>query len=966
MALRRRKLPDIPDLSLGPHLTSEYAPNLRKQLRSRRMIVRSARDSWAWLQGRHRERDALDRLVSGARAGTSGALVLRGEAGLGKSVLLDYLLVHASGCRIVRASGIESEMELAYAGLHQVCAPFIDQLERLPAPQREALGTAFGLRIGGSPDRFLVGLAVLTLLSEVAEEQPLICLLDDAQWLDHASTQVLGFVGRRLGAEGVVLLFAMRDSPESQDLVGLPELSLGPLAEADARALLATAMPGRLDESVRDRIVAEARGNPLAILELPLAWTAAAFAGGFGLPDGVSVSGRIEESFRRRLTPLGPHSRRLLLVAAADPTGDPVLVHAAAEQLGIPDDAAEPARAAGLLDAATQIRFRHPLVRTVVYRDSPIAERQLVHRALANATDPELDPDRRAWHRATAAAGPDEEVALDLVRSAGRAQARGGFAAAAALLQRAVALTRDQGRRAERALGAAQASIQAGAFDAALGLLETVGTDSLDDPLRAQVELLRSHIAFASGLGREAPPLLLSAARGIEPFNLDLARETYLTAWGASVFAGRGDVIVEICQAVQALPPPPGKARPIDLLLDGFALLTTDGRAAAAPVLREAAKGLVGLPVEDVLKWGWVATGASAALWDDEGMRVIYSRQVQVIRDAGALAALPIHLSVLGMTTTWTGDLEESAAIIAEGDSAARATGVPIAPYPELRLMALRGREAEAAALIAGTIQMAAASGQEMGVISAHWAAAVLYNGLGRYEEAMSAAQATANSFEPWVSMWALPELVEAAARSGASQIARAAFEQLAKTTRSCDTDWALGVEARAHALVAGDGTAEDLYREAIARLGRTALRPELARAHLLYGEWLRRIGRRVDAREQLRAGHELFLEIGMGAFAERARRELLATGEKVRKRSVETIDELTPQELQIAKLARDGLSNPEISARLFLSPRTIEWHLRKVFSKLGIVSRKELRSTLPGARRTAVGVSSASDPRGP
>ena len=921
--------------------------------------MRSSRDSWAWLQGRLREREALERLVSDARAGTSGALVLRGEAGVGKSVLLDYLLVHAPGCRIVRASGTESEMELAFAGLHQVCASFIDRLDRLPAPQLEALGTAFGLRSGGAPDRFLVGLAVLNLLSDVAEEQPLICLLDDAQWLDRASMQVLGFVGRRLGAEGVVLLFAMREPADSQDLTGLPELRLGPLGEADAQALLATAMPGRLDESVRDRIVAEAQGNPLALLELPRAWTVAAFAGGFGLPDGVSVSGRIEESFRRRVTPLGPDSRRLLLVAAADPTGDPVLVHAAAEGLGIPDDAAEPVRAAGLLDTDAQVRFRHPLVRTVVYRDSPISERRLVHRALANATDPELDPDRRAWHRAMAAAEPDEEVALDLARSAGRAQARGGFAAAAALLQRAVALTQDPGRRAERALGAAQVSMQAGAFDAALGLLATLGADRLDDPMRAQVEVLRSYIAFASGLGREAPPLLLSAARGIEPFNLDLARETYLTAWGASVFAGREDVIVEICQAVRALPPPPGRPRPIDLLLDGFALLTTGGRAAAAPVLRKAMKGLVVLPVEDVIKWGWVATGASAALWDDEGMRAIYGRQVQLIRDAGALAALPIHLSVLGMTTTWTGDLEESAAIIAEGDSAARATAVPIAPYPQLRLVALQGREAEAAALIAGTIAMAAASGQEMGVISAHWAAAVLYNGLGRYEEAMEAAQATSNRFEPWISTWALPELVEAAVRSGATAVARAAVEELMQTTQSCDTDFAAGVEARARALVADDATAEDEYREAITRLGRTALRPELARAHLLYGEWLRRLGRRVAAREQLRAAHELFVTIGMEAFADRARRELLATGEKVRKRSIETIDELTPQELQIAKLARDGLSNPEISARLFLSPRTIEWHLRKVFSKLGIASRKELRSALPGGSRSAVGASS-------
>jgi len=850
-------------------------------------------------------------------------------------------------------------MELAYAGLHQVCAPFVDRIERLPAPQRDALRSAFGLRSGGAPDRFLVGLAVLTLLSEVAEEQPLICLLDDTQWLDHASTQVLGFVGRRLGAEGVVLLFAMRDSAESQDLTALPELSLGPLAAEDARALFATAMPGRLDESVRDRIVAEARGNPLALLELPRAWTAAAFAGGFGLPDGVSVSGRIEESFRRRLTPLGPDSRRLLLVAAADPTGDPVLVHSAAEELGIPDDAAEPARAAGLLDTGMEIRFRHPLVRTVVYRDSPMAERRLVHRALANATDLELDPDRRAWHRATAAAEPDEEVAVDLVGSAGRAQARGGFAAAAALLQRAVALTPDDGRRAERALGAAQASIQAGAFDAALGLLATVGTDAVDGSLRAQVELLRGHIAFASGLGREAPPMLLSAAKGIEPFDLDLARETYLTAWGASLFAGRGDVIVEICQAVRALPPPPGKPRPIDLLLDGFALLTTDGRAAAAPVLREAAKGLLGLPAEDVLKWGWIAAGASATLWDDEGMRAIYARQVHVVRDAGALASLAIHLSTLALTTTWTGDLEESAAIIAEGDSAARATGVPLAPYPQLRLVALQGREAEAAALIAATVAMAAASGQEMGALNAHWAAAVLYNGLGRYEEAMAAAQATSNSYEPWISMWALPELVEAASRSGAAPVARAALEQLLATTQSCETDFARGVEARSRALVSDDPAAEAFYQEAIARLGRTALRPELARAHLLYGEWLRRLGRRVDARAQLHAAHELFVEIGMEAFGDRARHELLATGEKVRKRSVETIDELTPQELQIAKLARDGLSNPEISARLFLSPRTIEWHLRKVFSKLDIASRKELRSALPRTIRSALAVSS-------
>jgi DNA-binding CsgD family transcriptional regulator len=889
--------------------------------------------------------------MDAVRGGTGRALVVRAEPGVGKTALLDYLAEQATGCRVAHASGVESEMELAYAGVHQLLTPMLDHLQRLPGPQRTALQTAFGIAPGPAPDRFLVGLAVLGLLADAAEEHPLVCLVDDAQWLDRASAQVLGFVARRLVAESVGLVFAAR--VPSGELAGLPELVVEGLGEADARALLEAALTGPLDARVRDRIVAEASGNPLALVELPRGLTPAELAGGFALPDAMPLSGRIEESFRRRLEALPEETRSLLLVAAAEPVGDPVLVWRAAERLGIGTKAATPAAEAALLEVGARVRFRHPLVRSAAYRSASVQERQDVHRALAEATDPALDPDRRAWHRAQAAPGPDEDAAAELERSAGRAQARGGLAAAAAFLQRAVALTRDPARRADRALAAAQASLQTGAFDAALGLAATAEAGALDEFQRARVDLVRGHVAFASGLSSEAPPLLLKAARRLEPFDLELARETYLIAWRAAALAGHlagGDVLLEICRAVRALPPPPGAPRPLDLLLDGLALLTTDGRAAATPTLQQAAKALADMPMEDALRWGLVSTSASAAVWDYEGMGAIAARQVQLIRDAGALAELPLYLGTLGLVRAWIGDFAGAAELVAESDSVAAATGSRFAPYTALRLRALQGREAEASALIASAIEQAAAGGQGIAATQAHWAAAVLYNGLARYQEAASAArQATSNTFEPWISMWALPELVEAAARGGDAELARDALERLTETTQPCGTDFALGVEARSRALLSDGAAADDLYREAIDRLRRTRLRPELARAHLLYGEWLRREGRRVDAREQLRTAHDMFAAIGMEAFAERARIELLATGERVRKRTVKTRDQLTPQEEQIARLARDGLSNPEIGARLFLSARTVKYHLGKVFTKLDISSRSQLRRVLPG-----------------
>ena len=891
------------------------------------------------------ERAAVDRVLDQARAGSSAVLVVRGEPGIGKTALLGYAAGRALGFRVVRAWGVESEMELAFAGLHQLCVPMLGRLEQLPGPQRDALAVAFGMREGQAPDRFLVGLAVLSLLAATAEDQPLACLVDDAQWLDRASVQCLAFAARRLLAEPVALIFAVREPGDDHELAGLPGLAVTGLGDADARAVLALAVGGRLDARVADLLVAETRGNPLALLELPRGLAPSELAGGFGLPGAAPLAGRIEDSFACQLDALPDQTRRLLLLAAADPSGDRPLVWRAAGRLGIPVQAGAPAVEAGLVEFGTRVRFRHPLVRSAAYRSASFSERQQMHAALAEATDPIAAPDRRAWHRAQAAAGPDEEVAAELECSAGRAQARGGLAAAAAFLERSVLLTADPARHAERALAAAQASLQAGAFGRALDLLATVEAGRLDELQSARVDLLRGQIAFASGPGADASALLLKAAKRLEPLNLDLARQTYLNAWVAAPLAGRlagaGDLL-EVSRAVRALPPARSPC-PADLLLDGLALLVTDGPAAAAPVLRQAVTAFASGDIsrEEGLASGWLA---ASVLWDDDAGRAIMDREVRLAREAGALDELPVNLVPLAMSATWRGDLAEAASLIAEGDAVCEVTGSRLAPYAAMFLAAMRGNQAELTSLAEAAIAAAEAGGEGAAVTYAHWVAAILHNGLGRYADALAAAgQARAGS-HLYVSMWALPELIEAAVRTSNTEVAAGALERLAESTSVSGTDWALGVEARSRALLSEDETADRLYREAIERLGRTRMRAELARAHLLYGEWLRRENRRIDAREQLRASYQMLTAMGLDGFAERARRELLATGETVRKRTVETLTDLTAQEAQIAKLARDGRTNQEIAAQLFISPRTVEWHLGNVFTKLGITSRKDLR----------------------
>jgi DNA-binding CsgD family transcriptional regulator len=905
------------------------------------------------LTGRRAECDTLDQLVERVRAGESRALVVRGEPGVGKSALLEYLAARATGCQVARATGVESEVELAFAGLHQLCAPMLDRLDGLPVPQREALRVAFGLSSGPVPDRFFIGLAVLDLLSEVAGDRPLLCLVDDQQWLDHVSAQILGFVARRLGAESVGLVFATRDP--SGDLAGVPELPIGGLSQEDAHALLDSVLTGPLDARVRDQIVVETQGNPLALLELPRGLTAAQLAGGFGLPGAVALSGTIEDSFRRRSDALPVKTRQLLLLAAADPTGDAALVWRAAERLGVGPDAARPAAEADLAEVGAWVRFRHPLVRSAAYRSASPAQRQEAHRALAEATDQVTDSDGRAWHRAQAAPGPDEEVAEELERSSHRARARGGPAAAAAFLERAAILTPDPARRARRALAAAENKVQAGAFAAAQDLLAMAEAGPLSELQQARADLLRAHLAFVANRGNDAPPLLVKAAKRLEPIDAGLSRATYLDALNAAISAGRlarsGAGVLDVARAARTAPRPLHAPRTPDLLLDGLATLFTEGYPAGAPILRQALRGFGGgMSEEEELRWLWPAFNAATYLCDDERLDALSDRYLRLARDVGALSVLWTALNTRALILIFAGELTAAASLIGEARVVAEATGSRPPPYLALNVAAWRGQEAEAAGLIQAAVEDATRRGEGMGMAIAGRAGAVLNNGLGRYREALTASQNTLSYWwDPSPSMCASVEFIEAAVRGGGSESAAEALGWIAERAGASGTDWALGLEARSRALLTEDGqAAERLYRESIKLLGNTRMRPDLARVHLLYGEWLRRRRRRGEAREQLRTAHHMLESMGMAGFAERARRELLATGVAARERTVPAATELTPREVQIARLARDGLSNPEIGARLFISERTVQYHLRKVFAKLGITSRSQLDRALP------------------
>lgn len=920
------------------------------------------------LHGRTGECAALRRLVSDAGASGSAVLVVRGEAGVGKTALLDYVVEQASAFRLTQVAGVESDMELAFAGLHHLCAPLLDQyLHTLPEPQRDALSVAFGRGTGPAPDRFLVGLAVLSLLAAAADDQPLLCVIDDAQWLDQVSVQTLGFVARRLLAEPVVLAFGVRDNRDgtaADVLPGLPELRLEGLSDSDARDLLDAVVLGRLDERVRDRLIAESRGNPLALLEVPRNVSAAERAGGFWIAGTRPSVGQVEEGFVRRIQSLPPDTRQLALLAAADPVGDPVVFSRAAGYLGIGMDALAPAEAAGVIEFGPRMRFHHPLVRSAAYRAADVADRRAVHRALASATDPESDPDRRAWHAANAASGPDDAVAAELEASAWRAQSRGGIAAAAAFLERAAILTADPALRSSRAIAAAAAKRDSAAPEAAYELLSLAELTPLTELQQAQVGRLRAQMDFTSSRGglpgsppvRHAAALLLEAAKKLENLDDELARETYIEAMAAAMFASRSQPKALVLAAEAARAAVEGIAapsRPIDFLLIGMANLITDGLPAAADHLRSAlelwcehARHHDGRALRWLaLAFPIVQESAGHEIWEDDLVDGLATAMIGYARATGALAILPPTIAYKAGVHVHAGEFVTAARLLEEADSISEVIGYRPMKYHKVELAAWRGDLAEAGRLIEAGIAEGTAKGEGRLLGAAGYAAAVLYNGLGRYEEALAAAQKACEYNDLGFYSWTLLELTEAGVRVGERDVAADAVRRLEASAGASGTDWGLGALAGARALLADDAEADALFKESVERLGRTRISVQLARTHLRYGEWLRRQKQRTSAREHLNIAYEMFTKMGANGFAERARRELTANGEKVRKQPLASGDELTAQEAQIAQLARDGLTNQEIGAQLFISTHTVEWHLRKVFVKLGVRSRRQLRS---------------------
>jgi DNA-binding CsgD family transcriptional regulator len=902
------------------------------------------------LRGRRRECETLDRVVEDAQAGQSRVLVLRGEAGIGKSALLERVRERASVCRVARTTGVESEMAFAYAGLHRVCLPMLDNLDNLPGPQRDALGTVFGLTSGPPPEPFLLALAVLGLLTDAADDSPLVCLVDDAQWLDPSSALTLEIVARRLDADAVAMVFAVREPAAVPLLAGLPELQLGGLGDEDARALLDSVTTGALDERVRDRVIAESRGNPLALLELPRGLSATELELGFGSHDSATMATRIEQGFLRQLQQVPADTRRLLLAAAVEPLGDVTLLWRAADHLGIDPEAATPAEDSGLITLGGRVTFRHPLVRSAVYRSAAVSELRAVHAALASATDAQRDPERRAWHRAHAAAGPDEEIASELERAAQGAAGRGDLVTAGSLLKRAMELTPDPTRRGSRALDAALWGTWTSQWDSTLESLEAAELCPLDPMQRALVMLLRAASVSAA---KRAPgtPLFLEAAELFHSLDAALARVAYFDALGAQMMAGRLEAeerLREVARAARSAPPAPDPPRSVDVVLDGFAVRLTDGFEAGLLPARRALDACMEETVTSrgFLEWVWFAPLLAPEFWDDARWDRVTEHTVRLNRDVGAFSTLPIALEYRAEFELYAGNLDTAAELVKEADTIVELTGRTAITHTSTEVVAWRGDEGRALDVIEATIKvMADYTGRNIGL--AENSRAVLFNGLGRYEDALGAAQRACEYDDLGLYGRCLVERIEAGSRCGALEDATTALKELELRTYAAGTDWALGSLARSRGLLSDDSSAEPHYREAIERLGATRMTAHLARAHLLYGEWLRRQNRRIDAREQLRRAHDMLSGMGAAAFAERARRELVATGETVRKRSVDTSDALTAQEAQIARLAADGATNPEIGSRLFISPRTVEYHLSKVFTKLGIKSRRELRNAL-------------------
>jgi DNA-binding CsgD family transcriptional regulator len=930
------------------------------------------------LTGRRAELEHLVGFVDGV-SDRGGALVVRGEPGIGKTSLLSEAIHRASGrgVQILTTAGVRSQGDLPYSGLQRLLAPLLgtteqrevarstavveplearslELLSRLPVPQRDALQTAVGRGDTPVSNRLLVGLALLSLLSQVADERPVLCAIDDAGCLDQASAQVLTFAARRLGEERVAMLFAI--GAPTEDFSGLPELVVTGLRGRDVRRLLNSVVTAPLDATVRERIVSETHGNPSMLMALSRESGFVRFWNGSAVDDRAGASSPIEDGFRRRLAELPYETQRLLLIAAADSLGDPLLLWRAASRLGVGLEAVEPAEAAGLVSVGVRVVFRHALLRPAIYRMASPEDRRVVHEALARATDPRMHPDRQAWHRAQAAPGPAEDLAAELEGWANWARERGQMAAAAAFLGRSVALTPERSERGRRAFLAADATMHSGAPSDALALLAIAKESALGEFHKAQVDLLTAQAAFMSRRGDEAPTVLLEAARRLETVDRALSREAYLDALHAAAFArrfGEGVLITEVARAARTAPVAPDPPRAVDMLLDALSLSLTEGYIAGTPALKRALDAFTSAatPPEHQLRWGNVACQAAHTVWD-ERWGSISRRVLELSRETGVVSVLPIALTTSCSWMLHAGALDKAAGFAEELTVVAEATGTELPPFAALAVAVWRGRESEARSLMEAARNGVARSGDGSILTYIGSMSSVLYNGQGRYADALKAAiRARTHGQDPWASRW-LHELIEAAVRTGDRDRAALALEELSEMAKISGAQWAMGIEARSRALLSDGQPAERLYREAIDRLTCTEARVELARAHLLYGEWLREQNRCAEARAQLRTAHDALAAMGVEAFADRASRELSAVGESEPERTNSDLSELTPQELEIARLARDGLSNPEIGAQLFISPRTVKYHLRKVFTKLDISSRGQLDRLLPREER--------------
>lgn len=900
------------------------------------------------LIGRTRETAALNALLDAVRRGMSGKLLIRGEAGIGKTALLEHLISTASDFRVIKALGIESEMSLGFAGLHQLIVPFLPKVDRLPVPQRDALAVAFGLAPGPTPERFQVGLATLTLLAAAAADKPLVAIVDDAQWLDIESAEVLAFVARRLQAEGIAMIFGLRDPMDRPiSFAGIPELRLGPLEDEAARELLATVVSRPLDEPAWRRLFDETEGNPLAILELGGELAGTQIAGPTPLAEPLPVGPRLQQHFLRQLGELGADAQTFLRLASGESSSDPVVLWRAARDLGLDKDVFVEAEAKRLIVVGPLVSFRHPLIRSAIYHGMAAAERRRIHAALARVTDPKIDPERHAAHRALATVEPDEEVAADLAQCAERAQERGAYAAWAAFASRAAELTPDPQVRAARLLSASEASMTAGQLVRAQASLDQA-MPALRDPLQqATAQALAGSIRVARGEGGDTPRILLNAARTMAALDPGRAVRILANALQAATFTQpdmKGSLMRDIAAEVPALVSLPQS--PPALILRGYATVVMSGYTAAAPILKQA--------IAATLRDGTdpdaphrLASLAAYSLFDDRAVHLLATDWVRVTRERAALIALPIALNFLASVELHFGRLDESEALFKQSMEISEATDNPgifgSASRGDVLVIAWRGSEAQARERAAAHVAEARERGQVYWANFAGFALTALELALGRYRPALEAALPTYNDDPPYAGSWVLPGLIEAAVRIGDEDIANAALTRLTDRAVAGATPLGLGLLARCRALLADDSEAESLYRHAIDELGRSPTEPELGRTRLLYGEWLRRQNRRREAREELRMAFEMFSRMGINAFAERARVELLATGERVRRRTIETQDQLSAQELQIARRAAEGVHNQEIASQLFISERTVEYHLAKVFRKLDVSSRTEL-----------------------